>query len=189
MCIAVGLVAMTYDKTRRLEGCVGEELLSSDSTVMMRKRSPSRPMSVKPGMDPVLLVLAGCRIGQIIVLPLGNNTIGRGREADIRLEDHDVSRRHARLRIDTWGQLELLDLGSTNGTFINGERITTEGLRMGDRIRLGPIVLLEFGYLSGHGRAARPLGEQAGPSPASRGRVLPLWSASQERKTQRSDSE
>jgi hypothetical protein len=62
--------------------------------------------------------------------------IGRSRECDVRLADTNVSRRHAELRQDGvtyW----LIDLGSTNGTELNGKRIEREKIADGDTITLG----------------------------------------------------
>ncbi|GAA3284367.1 FHA domain-containing protein [Dactylosporangium vinaceum] len=64
-------------------------------------------------------------------------TLGRhGGSATVVLDDRDVSRRHARLDL-TGDELVLSDLGSTNGTFVNDERITRRVLVPGDRLRIG----------------------------------------------------
>jgi|SRR5215471_11825512 len=63
--------------------------------------------------------------------------IGRGRESDVFLPDYRLSRRHAEIeqRGDAYF---LIDLGSTNGTFLNGQRVVGERrLRDGDLIALG----------------------------------------------------
>src|SRR2546423_1593687 len=64
-----------------------------------------------------------------------------GREGcDVNLMDPEVSRRHAAIR-DEGGSLAIEDLGSTNGTFVNGQRITVVTvLRDGDSVRLGNTV-------------------------------------------------
>ncbi len=65
-------------------------------------------------------------------------TVGRGPENAIQLDDASVSSRHAELRaIERTYQLR--DLGSTNGTFVNGKAATEIMLRHGDRIRFGGI--------------------------------------------------
>ncbi|MGI5243613.1 FHA domain-containing protein [Dactylosporangium sp. CA-139066] len=64
-------------------------------------------------------------------------TLGRGSgAAAVVLDDRDVSRRHARLELVD-GELVLSDLGSTNGTFVNDERVTRRVLALGDRLRIG----------------------------------------------------
>ena len=66
-------------------------------------------------------------------------TIGR-EGCDITLGDPDVSRRHAEIQVSN-GDIQISDLGSTNGTFVNGERIDQpRTLRDGDEVRIGAVV-------------------------------------------------
>jgi hypothetical protein len=78
-------------------------------------------------------------------IDLGTSTvIGRGVEADLQLVDTGVSRRHAELR-RVGVRVELHDLGSTNGTRVNGQKVPTDTgvtLTDGDRISLGASELL-----------------------------------------------
>ncbi len=67
-------------------------------------------------------------------------TIGRGLNNDIILEDTRVSRHHAQLRYRA-RRFWLTDLGSTNGTYINGEQVAEQPLRDGDVISLGGLEL------------------------------------------------
>ncbi len=67
-------------------------------------------------------------------------TIGRLPECDVVLPDPGVSRRHAEIRA-SGGRYEIADLGSTNGTFLNGEEVRTAELSDGDRITLGTTTL------------------------------------------------
>ena len=62
--------------------------------------------------------------------------LGRGSDADVVLDDAGVSRRHAEIRVDD-GDVVARDLGSTNGTFVDGERIQTARLRDGSTITVG----------------------------------------------------
>ncbi len=62
--------------------------------------------------------------------------VGRSAEADVRLPDTGVSRLHAELRL-LGGEVLLVDLGSTNGTTLNGRRVSEGRLRDGDRIGVG----------------------------------------------------
>jgi DNA-binding winged helix-turn-helix (wHTH) protein len=76
-------------------------------------------------------------------LPLmeGVNVIGRGADAAIQIDSPGVSRHHARILVAR-GEATLEDLGSKNGTDLNGNRITTpRRICDGDEIRLGAIVL------------------------------------------------
>jgi hypothetical protein len=70
-------------------------------------------------------------------LPLrGTTVIGRGAEADVQLTDTGVSRRHAEVRVVD-DHVEVHDLGSTNGTRVNGQRVAAATLTDGDRITVG----------------------------------------------------
>jgi sigma-B regulation protein RsbU (phosphoserine phosphatase) len=69
--------------------------------------------------------------------PIGGRlAIGRGADNDVRLFGYDVSRRHAEIRVID-GRPVIVDLGSRNGTFVNGERIDRAALTNGDRVRIG----------------------------------------------------
>ncbi len=72
--------------------------------------------------------------------------LGRGAEANVQLPDTGVSRKHAELRLVD-GQVELHDLGSTNGTRVNGQRVTAVTLHDGDRVLVGSTELI---FRSGH---------------------------------------
>lgn len=65
-----------------------------------------------------------------------DNILGRGAAASIRLDDTDVSRRHAQLTV-TGDRVRLADLGSVNGTYVNGARCEQAMLEPGDVIRIG----------------------------------------------------
>jgi DNA-binding winged helix-turn-helix (wHTH) protein len=70
---------------------------------------------------------ANCRLiydGRVIELVNGENLVGRSVECGVRLDSTDVSRRHARIQVKE-DEATIEDLGSTNGTFVNGARVTT----------------------------------------------------------------
>lgn len=76
-------------------------------------------------------------------LPAGRTTIGRGDTVDIRLHDDAISRCHAVFsRCD--GEVFVEDAGSSNGTFVNGELVTSRHLGDGDRILLSESTRLVF---------------------------------------------
>jgi pSer/pThr/pTyr-binding forkhead associated (FHA) protein len=74
--------------------------------------------------------------GARVEFPLGDEPllVGRGEEADIRVDEPLVSRLHARVEPRPEGYA-LVDLGSTNYTRVNGERVTEQLLRHGDEVR------------------------------------------------------
>ena len=67
--------------------------------------------------------------------------IGRDATNQIVLNDEKVSRRHAQLTVQDNGQVMIKDLGSVNGTFVNGNRITESYLNSGDVVKCGPLFL------------------------------------------------
>jgi pSer/pThr/pTyr-binding forkhead associated (FHA) protein len=75
------------------------------------------------------------------ILPGNVKTIGRAPRADFIVDAALVSRIHCRLSAGP-GEIEAVDLTSTNGTYVNGERITRRLLRDGDRLRIGAVELL-----------------------------------------------
>lgn len=75
--------------------------------------------------------------------PLGEGqeiVVGRSSDLDMVLVEEMVSRRHARIRMQD-GVIHIEDLDSTNGTFVNGEKIQATELREGDRVLIGTSIL------------------------------------------------
>lgn len=71
--------------------------------------------------------------------------IGRGTDADLRINDPGISRRHAQIRVSVEGavtSIEIVDLGSTNGIIVNGQRVRQSALGEGSRIEIGSTRML-----------------------------------------------
>jgi hypothetical protein len=71
--------------------------------------------------------------------------IGRGTEADLRINDPGISRRHAEIRVKGSGavlEVDIVDLGSTNGIIVNGHRVRHATLQSGSRIEIGSTRML-----------------------------------------------
>lgn len=98
------------------------------------------PPTHRGAVRPSLVCVSGADLGT--VFRIGTTAlIGRG-AVDVALAEGDVSRRHARVRFGDQGY-EIEDLGSSNGTSVNGVRVTdTAALRVGDRVQIGRTVLL-----------------------------------------------
>ena len=116
---------------------------------MLQARRPAvgpPPGRYSPGMSPAMArfeVVAGRAIGMSILLDdellIGRHADGAGRLAD----DDEISRSHARISLDRSGFCAIEDLGSTNGTFVNGLRIAgPQTLSVGDTIELGGTTLV-----------------------------------------------
>ncbi|MCX8111766.1 MAG: FHA domain-containing protein [Bacteroidia bacterium] len=102
--------------------------------------SPTPLVSLAPA--PCRLIIYYPHTQQEVTLPSTNVpiTIGRASDNAIVITDSTVSSRHARLFLQG-NRWYIQDLGSTNGTFVNGQRITQHPIQVGDRIRMGAIVI------------------------------------------------
>jgi len=111
--------------------------LEATWTAVPRLASPSKEHAF-------LLVLAGPQLGAIYPLPGSRDlVIGRREDADILLGDDGVSRRHASIRVA--GEHALLrDLGSANGTYVDGTRVQEATLANGSRVHVGMQTVLKF---------------------------------------------
>jgi len=122
----------------------GDPGVNEEQTVIRRRRlidgSPSQERNA------YLIVLSGRSIGKMYKVPVGAVKLGRSLESEIRLEDEGVSRLHACLQREENGTVQLRDLGSTNGTYVNGIRGDDFQLRDGDRIQVGSVTILKFSY-------------------------------------------
>ncbi len=92
------------------------------------------------GVAPVLRVVDGPGAGAVLLVRQGVYVLGRAHGCDLVVPDPGVSRQHARVQRGPEGT-ELVDLGSTNGTYVNGRRVVRCRLRHGDRVQLGGAVL------------------------------------------------
>ncbi|TMQ19203.1 MAG: FHA domain-containing protein [Deltaproteobacteria bacterium] len=102
-----------------------------------KSRPPkNQPVVGPPAGGPVLLVLTGPRAGQRI--PLQNGfTIGKAPTSSLVLDDGYTSTQHAQIVMDASGVCRLFDRQSTNGTFVNGVRVTDAVLDHGMSVRIG----------------------------------------------------
>ncbi len=90
------------------------------------------------------VVIAGKQTGAMYKLDEGETLIGRSKDASIKIDDEDVSRRHAKIVRHPDGTVAIVDLNSTNGTFCNGARVDTHVLQDGDKIQLGATTIIKF---------------------------------------------
>lgn len=110
--------------------------------------------------------------------------IGRSTDGDITIPSPEVSRRHAEIVPLADGSFEIRDLGSTNGTWVNGQRITRAVVRPGDRIRFGGFETALTALVSRIQGTAKTVAVpdgagQTGPSAGPRFSGRPTRSASQ----------
>lgn len=95
----------------------------------------------QPLGEPLLLVVSGADQGKVLRLEEGTWRIGRGRQNDLKLRDTEVSRQHAVVLVQN-GTVTIKDVGSSNGTYVNGVRVTEARLKPGDQIHIGRTTLV-----------------------------------------------
>jgi diguanylate cyclase (GGDEF)-like protein len=101
------------------------------------------PASGRLSTFPHLMIMTGLAAGRLIPIGAGGLVVGRSRGSDVRVTDEGVSRQHCRVtRVGTAIVVE--DLGSTNGTVVNGTKVLRAELAAGDRIQLGPDLIMQI---------------------------------------------
>src|SRR3954462_9578611 len=117
-----------------------------------------------------LRITSGADAGKTVQVQGNEFTIGREAGADLVIADGKASRRHAALRVLPDGRATLYDLGSSNGTFVNGQRVQSVLLAGGEQIQIGDTVLVPSGGAAagapaGAGGARGPPAGPLGPPP------------------------
>lgn len=90
-----------------------------------------------------LLVIKGPNIGDKFFIDKEESFIGRSPESDVLLDDITVSRKHVILRKEKEG-CRLIDAGSLNGSYVNGNIVEEALLKNGDRLQIGKYIFLYF---------------------------------------------
>ena len=103
-------------------------------TMIYRASTP--PVAYTPAPEPEQEVVSLTVAGRQHVITEPRVVLGRSREAGVRISDVNSSRRHAELRQEG-AAYWIVDLGSMNGTIVNGKRVDRQRLRDGDRITIG----------------------------------------------------
>jgi two-component system, cell cycle response regulator len=111
----------------------------------------ARPVDIEPRQERgeaclVLLHPPGPEIGRRMALVKSTYLVGRESDVDLVIPRSSVSRNHSRLTIDDDTEWWVQDLGSTNGTFVNEERVVSRRLADGDQVRFGDVI---YKFLSG----------------------------------------
>jgi len=124
-----------------------EDFEDPDRTSVASRAEVQRALASRPKMQrPWLVVVNGrASVGKMFKLDSGV-VIGRAPDCEVRLDEDGISRRHARLFRREDGTVCIQDLESKNGTFVNGERVETFGLRDGDKIQIGSVSILKLSY-------------------------------------------
>ena len=134
---------------------VASEAVAGVEVPAQPPQPPRQPSSYPAGFSPPPAEQAGYPPAQAqLVLEVNGMrhplappgiTIGRGTDADLRINDPGISRLHAEIRVSGSGpaqQVDIVDLGSTNGIVINGEKVRHGVLTDGTRIQIGSTRML-----------------------------------------------
>jgi hypothetical protein len=119
----------------------GRFTVASQAVAGVEAERPRMPAPVKASTRQLVLEVNGTRH----VLHPPGMTIGRGTEADLRISDPGISRLHAEIRVTESGngqQIDIVDLGSTNGITVNGQKVSRSVLGEGSRIQIGATRML-----------------------------------------------
>ena len=125
--IAGGRLAIDGRETPPGSPLAGSGLvMGSEVTAVTRTASSATRLMHTGAADrgAVLRIIGGLDAGESVPLRPGRVRLGRGDEADIRVTCNDVSRLHCEIEVTDDGQVTVTDLGSSNGTDLNGARLT-----------------------------------------------------------------
>lgn len=114
----------------------------SDGETKIVSRKGNQKESIIPvTIRPTLTVANGPDAGKKYYIQGNQTTIGRGRNAAVRLQDEGASRIHAEILFFSM-EFRIKDLQSANGTFLNGSQVSEYALRNNDKIMIGETMLL-----------------------------------------------
>ncbi|MFE0921955.1 FHA domain-containing protein [Streptomyces nigra] len=135
-----------YAGTERLDdrrSTLGEPPLTDGAVLSLGAPAAPEPHPELDEAPTQLHVVAGPDAGGVHLLHGGEIRIGRSADADVPLDDPDVSRLHCAVTVGADGRVAVADLGSTNGTTLDGTRLTTRPVRFvpGALLRLGESTL------------------------------------------------
>ena len=92
----------------------------------------------------VISAKSAAAIGKMMKLDKGEFVMGRAPDTQLQVEDDGISRKHCKLAMAPNGHYQLVDLGSTNGTFLNGIKVNVATLQDGDKIQIGANTVVKF---------------------------------------------
>lgn len=120
-----------------------EELQEIEQTAMLSRDEIVRELAST--RYAYLIVIGGPAVGRMYRVLPDRFIIGRDPTVELVLDDASVSRHHVEI-VSNEGGVTLVDLGSTNGVFVNGEQVQSRALVDGDKIQVGKTSILKFSY-------------------------------------------
>ncbi|MBW8799558.1 MAG: FHA domain-containing protein [Streptomyces sp.] len=141
-----GAPVVLYAGTERLDArrrILGEPPLVDGAVLSLGAPAAPEPHPELDDAPTQLHVIAGPDAGGVHLLHGGQITIGRSADADVPLDDPDVSRLHCAVTVAADGRVSVADLHSTNGTALDGTRVTDRPVRLtpGSLLRIGESAL------------------------------------------------
>ncbi|MEU2061621.1 FHA domain-containing protein, partial [Streptomyces sp. NPDC013455] len=141
-----GAAVVLYAGTERLDprrATLGEPPLLDGAVLSLGAPAAPEPHPELDDAPTRLHVVAGPDAGGVHLLHGGRITVGRSADADVPLDDPDVSRLHCAVTVAADGRVSVTDLGSTNGTTLDGVRVTGQPVRFpaGGLLRIGESAL------------------------------------------------
>jgi pSer/pThr/pTyr-binding forkhead associated (FHA) protein len=130
-------MSQPHDETARFSG----DLLASDAPTLSPEEQAA--IAALPKSSALLIAQRGPSIGSRFLLGDDTSVAGRHPNADIFLDDVTVSRRHVEFS-RSGVNFSLRDMGSMNGTYLNGTRVDQNDLKTGDEIQIGKYHLTFF---------------------------------------------
>ncbi len=118
---------MAEDKTavHKISDLLGEAKSNSAYLIVISARSPAT-------------------IGKMMKLDKNEFVMGRAPDTQLQVEDDGISRKHCKINMAPNGHFQLVDLGSTNGTYLNGIQVNVATLQDGDKIQIGANTVVKF---------------------------------------------
>ncbi|MDN3262488.1 FHA domain-containing protein [Streptomyces sp. CSDS2] len=141
-----GASVVLYAGAERLDprrSTLGEPPLVDGAVLSLGAPAQPEPHPELDSAPAQLHVVAGPDAGGVHLLHGGRITVGRSADADVPLDDPDVSRLHCAVTVGADGRVSVADLGSTNGTSLDGTRVTDRPVRVpaGGLLRIGESAL------------------------------------------------
>lgn len=131
----------------------GGEIMDSGTRLNHQalRREAERELEMASQSRPFLIAIKGLPPGTMSAIGPQGLRIGRSPENDLSVLERNVSRNHARIEVGPDGNVEIMDLGSSNGTYVNGAALVQYRMHMlqdGDRVRFGPFIVFKFARLT-----------------------------------------
>lgn len=131
------------DTTITFGGATGSTPAADSAERVALAPADAAAVDALPAGSALLVVQRGPGAGSRYLLDADLHTVGRHPESDIFLDDITVSRRHVEFRRED-DSFRVHDVGSLNGTYLNGDRVDDARLQSGDEVRIGKFRLMFF---------------------------------------------